>query len=100
MAEAKPPRDDGGAVDYTKDFFHKPAFLTVSGQLQVESFCCSLGNVYTFGNAPLSEGFNLSSDGKRLVVVSCLDNLMKGAAGQAGQNMNVMWGFGEEEGLH
>ena len=45
-------------------------------------------------------GFNLSSDGKRLVVVSCLDNLMKGAAGQAVQNMNVMWGFGEEEGLH
>lgn len=45
-------------------------------------------------------GFNLSSDGKRLVVVSCLDNLMKGAAGQAVQNMNVMFGFEEREGLN
>lgn len=45
-------------------------------------------------------GFSLSSDGKRLVVVSCLDNLMKGAAGQAVQNMNVMFGFEEREGLN
>src|SRR5207302_7640099 len=36
----KAPRADGAGVDYTKDFFHKPTFLTVSGQLQVESFCC------------------------------------------------------------
>jgi len=45
-------------------------------------------------------GFNLSVDGKRLVVVSCLDNLMKGAAGQAVQNMNVMFGFDEKDGLN
>jgi N-acetyl-gamma-glutamyl-phosphate reductase len=45
-------------------------------------------------------GFNLSADGKRLVVVSCLDNLMKGAAGQAVQNMNVMFGFDEKDGLN
>jgi N-acetyl-gamma-glutamyl-phosphate reductase len=45
-------------------------------------------------------GFNLSADGKRLVIVSCLDNLMKGAAGQAVQNMNVMFGFEEREGLN
>ena len=45
-------------------------------------------------------GFNLSSDGKRMVIVSCLDNLMKGAAGQAVQNMNVMLGFDEKEGLN
>jgi len=44
-------------------------------------------------------GFTLAPDGKRLVVVSCLDNLMKGAAGQAIQNMNVMWGWDEKEGL-
>ena len=37
--------------------------------------------------------------GGRLVVVSCLDNLVKGAAGQAVQNMNVMWGLPEEQGL-
>ena len=35
----------------------------------------------------------------RLIVVSCLDNLVKGAAGQAVQNMNLMFGFAEEEGL-
>ena len=45
-------------------------------------------------------GFNLSADGKRVVIVSCLDNLMKGASGQAVQNMNVMLGFEEREGLN
>ena len=44
-------------------------------------------------------GFTLSPDGKRVVMVSCLDNLLKGAAGQAVQNMNVMFGFDEQEGL-
>ena len=44
-------------------------------------------------------GFTVAADGKRVVMVSCLDNLMKGAAGQAVQNMNVMFGWNEEEGL-
>ena len=44
-------------------------------------------------------GFCLSPDGQRLVIVSCEDNLMKGAAGQAVQNMNLMNGWPEEEGL-
>ena len=44
-------------------------------------------------------GFELNKDGKRLVIVSCLDNLLKGAAGQAVQNMNVMCGWDESEGL-
>jgi N-acetyl-gamma-glutamyl-phosphate reductase len=44
-------------------------------------------------------GFALAKDGKRLIVVSCLDNLLKGAAGQAVQNMNLMCGWKEEEGL-
>lgn len=44
-------------------------------------------------------GFELAPDGKRLVVVSCLDNLLKGASGQAVQNMNVMCGWKESEGL-
>jgi N-acetyl-gamma-glutamyl-phosphate reductase len=44
-------------------------------------------------------GFTLAEDGQRLVIVSCLDNLLKGAAGQAVQNMNVMYGWKEEEGL-
>lgn len=44
-------------------------------------------------------GFALAPDARRMVIVSCLDNLMKGAAGQAVQNMNVMFGWNEEEGL-
>ena len=44
-------------------------------------------------------GFELGKDGKRLVLVSCLDNLLKGASGQAVQNMNVMCGWNEVEGL-
>jgi len=44
-------------------------------------------------------GFNLAADGQRLVLVSCIDNLVKGAAGQAVQNMNVMYGWSEKEGL-
>jgi N-acetyl-gamma-glutamyl-phosphate reductase len=44
-------------------------------------------------------GFHLGPDGRRLVVVSCLDNLLKGAASQAVQNMNLMAGWPEQEGL-
>jgi N-acetyl-gamma-glutamyl-phosphate reductase len=44
-------------------------------------------------------GFCLAEDGRRLVLVSCVDNLLKGAAGQAVQNMNLMYGWGEREGL-
>jgi N-acetyl-gamma-glutamyl-phosphate reductase len=44
-------------------------------------------------------GFALDTEGERLVIVSCLDNLGKGAAGQAVQNMNRMWGYPETAGL-
>ena len=44
-------------------------------------------------------GFCLAPDGRRLILVSCLDNLLKGAAGQAVQNMNLMYGWDEAEGL-
>ncbi|HMG85909.1 MAG TPA: N-acetyl-gamma-glutamyl-phosphate reductase [Terracidiphilus sp.] len=44
-------------------------------------------------------GYQISSDGRRAVIVSCLDNLLKGASGQAVQNMNVMLGWDEAEGL-
>jgi len=53
------PKKDG-AVDYEKDFFGKEASLTVSGQLSVETFCLSLGNVYTFGPTFRSENSNTS----------------------------------------
>ena len=44
-----PPRGEDGAVDYSQDFFGKSANLTVSGQLNAESFAMAFGNVYTFG---------------------------------------------------
>jgi N-acetyl-gamma-glutamyl-phosphate reductase len=44
-------------------------------------------------------GFCLDEEGRRLVLVSCIDNLLKGAAGQAVQNMNLMYGWGEADGL-
>lgn len=43
------PRTAAGAVDFKKDFFGKEAFLTVSGQLNVEGYCLALSKVYTFG---------------------------------------------------
>jgi N-acetyl-gamma-glutamyl-phosphate reductase len=44
-------------------------------------------------------GFELDASGKRAVIVSCLDNLLKGASSQAVQNLNVMHGWPESEGL-
>jgi len=49
---------DAASGDYSKDFFGKPAYLTVSGQLQVESFACSMGKVYTFGPTFRAENSN------------------------------------------
>eukprot|EP00747_Dinoflagellata_sp_TGD_P182045 gnl/TRDRNA2_/TRDRNA2_36108_c0_seq1.p1 gnl/TRDRNA2_/TRDRNA2_36108_c0~~gnl/TRDRNA2_/TRDRNA2_36108_c0_seq1.p1 ORF type:complete len:611 (+),score=101.86 gnl/TRDRNA2_/TRDRNA2_36108_c0_seq1:18-1850(+) len=54
------PRDPAKTIDYTKDFFGKKAFLTVSGQVDVEPFCCSLSNVYTFGPTFRSENSQTS----------------------------------------
>lgn len=53
---AKVPKTE--QVDYSKDFFKKPAFLTVSGQLSVENYACSLSNVYTFGPTFRAENSN------------------------------------------
>ncbi|MBQ7541209.1 MAG: asparagine--tRNA ligase [Clostridia bacterium] len=43
------PRTEDGKVDYTQDFFGKPAYLTVSGQLQGEAMAMAFGKIYTFG---------------------------------------------------
>ena len=47
-----------GEVDYAKDFFGKQSFLTVSGQLEAETFACALSNVYTFGPTFRAENSN------------------------------------------
>ncbi len=43
------PKDDKGNIDYSQDFFGKEAYLTVSGQLNAETYACALSKVYTFG---------------------------------------------------
>ncbi len=53
-----PPLDDNGEVDFSKDFFGKSANLTVSGQLEAETFALAYGNVYTFGPTFRAENSN------------------------------------------
>jgi asparaginyl-tRNA synthetase len=53
------PRHEG-AIDFSKDFFARPTYLTVSGQLEAEIFACSLGKVYTFGPTFRAENSNTS----------------------------------------
>jgi asparaginyl-tRNA synthetase len=52
------PRDDAGAIDFREDFFAREAFLTVSGQLNVEAYCLALSRVYTFGPTFRAENSN------------------------------------------
>tara|TARA_B100000029_G_scaffold515475_1_gene622661 strand:- start:3779 stop:5179 length:1401 start_codon:yes stop_codon:yes gene_type:complete len=54
------PHTDGGSVDYGQDFFADEAFLTVSGQLNVESYCLAMSKVYTFGPTFRAENSNTS----------------------------------------
>ena len=54
---ANPPRIDG-KVDYSRDFFERPTYLTVSGQLQGETLACALGKIYTFGPTFRAENSN------------------------------------------
>ena len=52
------PRLPDGSVDYSQDFFGKPAHLTVSGQLNVETYCMAMSRVYTFGPTFRAENSN------------------------------------------
>ena len=53
-----PPRTEDGQIDFTQDFFGKPANLTVSGQLNAENFAMAFGDVYTFGPTFRAENSN------------------------------------------
>ena len=46
---ANPPKNEDGTVDFKQDFFEKPAYLTVSGQLEGEAMALAFGKIYTFG---------------------------------------------------
>src|SRR5688500_13539461 len=54
------PRTPEGRVDFTQDFFGREAFLTVSGQLNVETYCLAMSKVYTFGPTFRAENSNTS----------------------------------------
>lgn len=53
-----PPLLPDGKIDYSQDFFGKPAHLTVSGQLNGEMYACALGDIYTFGPTFRAENSN------------------------------------------
>jgi asparaginyl-tRNA synthetase len=55
---ANPPRTPEGLVDHSADFFGRPTFLTVSGQLEAETYAMALGKVYTFGPTFRAENSN------------------------------------------
>jgi asparaginyl-tRNA synthetase len=54
------PRTEAGEIDFGQDFFGRQAFLSVSGQLNVETYCCALTRVYTFGPTFRAENSNTS----------------------------------------
>jgi asparaginyl-tRNA synthetase len=60
LDQANLPRDPAGSVDYSGDFFGSESFLTVSGQLNVESYCLAMSKVYTFGPTFRAENSNTS----------------------------------------
>ena len=76
-----------------RDFYSGKHWVRVFGASKLPQLQFSLHTNYC------DLGFCLAEDGRRLVLISCVDNLMKGAAGQAVQNMNLMYGWNEREGL-
>lgn len=56
----KPPKTGDSMVDFSQDFFHRPTYLTVSGQLGGEAMACALSDVYTFGPTFRAENSNTS----------------------------------------
>ncbi|TVR16814.1 MAG: asparagine--tRNA ligase [Planctomycetota bacterium] len=56
----QPPRNEQGNIDWSQDFFGREAWLTVSGQLEGETYACGLGRVYTFGPTFRAENSNTS----------------------------------------
>jgi N-acetyl-gamma-glutamyl-phosphate reductase len=87
------PRQAGDVEALYRGFFAESPLVRVFPAGQLPQIQYSVRTNYC------DIGFQLSADGKRCVIVSCLDNLLKGAAGQAVQNMNLMAGREEAEGL-
>ena len=88
---AKPRSSEEAAALY-RDFYAHAPLVRVLGT--------TLPEIQSVAHTNYTDiGFSMHSDGRRMIIVSALDNLGKGAAGQAIQNMNLMCGFGEETAL-
>jgi N-acetyl-gamma-glutamyl-phosphate reductase len=86
------PQTRAGVAKVYRDFF--------SGSPMVRLYDKALPQIQYVARTSYADiGFQIAADGRRAIVVSCLDNLLKGAAGQAVQNLNVMMGWPESEGL-
>ena len=89
----KQPSEAAKLESCYRDFYHGKPFVRVFRTPKLPEIQFSLNTNYC------DLGFCLAPDGRRLVIVSCEDNLMKGAAGQAVENLNLMHGWQEQEGL-
>jgi N-acetyl-gamma-glutamyl-phosphate reductase len=88
----KEPQTRAGVMKVYREFF--------AGSAMVRLFENGLPQIQNSVRTSYADiGFQLDASGKRTVIVSCLDNLLKGASSQAVQNMNVMQGWPESEGL-
>jgi N-acetyl-gamma-glutamyl-phosphate reductase len=87
------PATAGELEQVLREFYTGKPWVRVFGAARLPQIKFSVNTNYC------DIGFALAPDGQRAVLVSCLDNLLKGAAGQAVQNMNLMFGFDEKEGL-
>jgi len=87
------PAQPGGIETCMRNFYAGSPWVRIFSHGKLPQIQYSLHTNYC------DIGFTLAPDRRRMVIVSCLDNLLKGAAGQAVQNMNVMFGWNEEEGL-
>jgi len=85
------PMDTKAAVEMYKEFYKGKPFVRVSDEGKLPQVRDVVGTNYC--------DIGLKVTGSNLIVVACIDNLKKGAAGQAVQNMNIMCGFDETEGL-
>ena len=72
-----PPRKPDGSIDYTRDFFGRSTYLTVSGQLEAEAFAAALTKVYTFGPTFRAENSNTSRHDAKSIAVILAEELSK-----------------------
>jgi N-acetyl-gamma-glutamyl-phosphate reductase len=87
------PRDNKEITQCFRDFYQDSPMVRLYPTPELPQIQHSVRTNYC------DIGFHVAPDHRRCILVSCLDNLLKGAAGQAVQNMNVMYGWNEAEGL-